>query len=115
MRTKRQDNKKQREDKDSKRSARGWRSGSAQEFLGLSDDEAAFIAIRLHLAKAMQNHRKELRLTQAATAKLLASSQSRVAKMEAGDPGVTVDLLIRSLLKLGASPAGIGRELGRVG
>ena len=43
-------------------------------------------------------------------AKVVSSSQSRVAKMEAGDPGVSVDLLIRSLLALGTS----NRELGRM-
>jgi hypothetical protein len=36
-------------------------------------------------------------------ARLIKSSQSRVAKMEAGDPSVSLDLLIRSLLTLGAS------------
>ena len=100
---------------EARRAAKGWRSGSAQEFLGLSDDEASFVAIRLHLAKAMQAHRRELRLTQVATAKLLDSSQSRVAKMEAGDPTVSVDLLIRSLLKLGATPSRIGRVFGQCG
>jgi len=101
--------------KETRRAAKGWRSGSAQEFLALSDDEASFVAIRLHLAKAMQAHRRELRLTQVATAKLLDSSQSRVAKMEAGDPTVSVDLLIRSLLKLGATPSRIGRVFGQCG
>ena len=33
----------------------------------------------------------------------LRSSQSRVAKMEAGDSSVSLDLLIRSLITLGAS------------
>lgn len=31
------------------------------------------------------------------------SSQSRVAKMEAGDPSVSLDLLVKSLLALGAT------------
>jgi hypothetical protein len=34
---------------------------------------------------------------------MLASSQSRVAKMEKGDPSVSIDLLIRSLFNLGMS------------
>ena len=34
---------------------------------------------------------------------MLKSSQSRVAKMEAGDPSVSLDLLIRSHLALGGS------------
>jgi len=101
--------------REARRAARGWRKGTAGDFLGLSDDESAFIAIRLHLAKAMQDHRRQRRLTQVATAQLLESSQSRVAKMEAGDPTVSVDLLIRSLLRLGATPASIGRVLGKCG
>lgn len=101
--------------REARREARGWRKGTTRDFLNLSDDETAFIAIRLHLAKAMQAHRRQLRLTQVATAQLLESSQSRVAKMEAGDPTVSVDLLIRSLLRLGATPASIGRVLGKCG
>lgn len=31
------------------------------------------------------------------------SSQSRIAKMEAGDPSVSLDLLIRSLFALGVT------------
>lgn len=38
-----------------------------------------------------------------AVAKLIQSSQSRVAKMETGSDSVTIDLLVKSLLKLGAS------------
>jgi transcriptional regulator with XRE-family HTH domain len=42
-------------------------------------------------------------LTQAELARLLGSSQSRVAKMEAADPSVSIDLMVRSLLRMGAS------------
>ena len=34
---------------------------------------------------------------------MIKSSQSKVAKMEAGDPTVSLDLLVRSLLALGTS------------
>src|SRR5581483_4278956 len=47
--------------------------------------------------------RAELGLSQAVVAKRLGSSQSRVAKMEAGDPSVSLDLLLRALLALGAT------------
>jgi hypothetical protein len=39
------------------------------------------------------------------------SSQSRVAKMEAGDPSVSLDLLIRSLITLGQRSASYLRSL----
>jgi transcriptional regulator with XRE-family HTH domain len=42
-------------------------------------------------------------LTQAELAKLTGSSQSRVAKMESGDPSVSIDRLVKSLLTLGAT------------
>jgi len=45
-------------------------------------------------------------------AKRLGSSQSRVAKMEAGDTSVSLDLLIRSLLALGATRRDIARAIG---
>lgn len=40
-------------------------------------------------------------MTQTQLAKRLESSQSRVAKMEAGDRSVSLDLLVRSLLAVG--------------
>jgi hypothetical protein len=43
---------------------------------------------------------------------LIGSSQSRVAKMEAGDPTVSVDLLIRTLLTLGVNRKQVGRAIG---
>ncbi len=91
--------------------AKGWKIGSPQDFLGLSDDEALFIEIKLALARGFADLRKELRYTQGAVAQLLGSSQSRVAKMEAGDSTVSIDLLTRGLLVLGASRADLARVL----
>jgi len=90
---------------------RGWRFGSAKDFLGLSDEEAAYVDLRLRLADSLRDHRQKRRLTQADTAKLIDSSQSRVAKMEGGDPSVSLDLLIRSLLALGASSRDLARTI----
>jgi len=72
--------------------AAGWRIGSAQDFLRLSDHEATFVDLKLRLAKALAARRAKDRLTQSQVAKLLKSSQSRVAKLEAGDPSVSADL-----------------------
>jgi transcriptional regulator with XRE-family HTH domain len=57
----------------------------------------------LRLAKGLKARRVRKNLTQVELAKAVNSSQSRVAKMEAGDPTVSMDLLVRSLLALGAS------------
>jgi DNA-binding XRE family transcriptional regulator len=87
----------------------GWQLGSVQEFLGLTDEEAALIEIRLALVLGVRKRRIERGLTQAELADLLGSSQSRVAKIEAGDMSVSIDLLIRALLALGVSRQEIGR------
>ena len=79
----------------------GWTVGTAQSFLGLSQEEAAYIELKLSLARKLARRRKSLRLSQVAVAKRIKSSQSRVAKMEAGDPSVSIDLLVRSLIALG--------------
>jgi DNA-binding XRE family transcriptional regulator len=83
--------------------AKGWKVGSADLFLGLAPGEAAYIEIRLALAARLRARRQEQHLTQIEVARRLGSSQSRVAKMEVGDPSVSLDLIVRSLLALGAS------------
>lgn len=89
----------------------GWRIGDAADFLGLSAEEASFVELKLALADCLRRMRTERGLTQRQAAVLLASSQSRVAKMEAADATVSVDLLIRSLLNLGASRELVGRVI----
>jgi len=91
--------------------ARGWRVGSAEEFLGLTPEEAAYIDLRLRLSDAVREYRKKKRLTQVQLAELLQSSQSRVAKVEAADESVSLDLLIRSLLALGATHQDLARVI----
>ncbi|MEX2230867.1 MAG: helix-turn-helix transcriptional regulator [Cyclobacteriaceae bacterium] len=83
--------------------AKGFKVGNVQEFLNLSPEEAAYIELKLVLSKNLQDYRKARRLTQTELARRIKSSQSRVAKMESGDPSVSIDLLIRSLFALGAS------------
>lgn len=92
--------------------AAGWRVGSTADFLDLSRDEVAFIEMKLALAKNIRTRRLRERLTQDQLAKLIESSQSRVAKMEAADTSVSLDLLIRALLVLGASRKDVARIIG---
>jgi len=89
---------------------KGWRIGGPDEFLGLTDEEAEYIELKLRLSQTFRTKRRRKGLTQVEVARALRSSQSRVAKMEAGDPSVSVDLLIRALYALGTTP----RELARV-
>ena len=91
--------------------ARGWRVGTAEEFLGLTPEEAAYVELRLKLSDAVREFRKKRHLTQIQLAELLESSQSRVAKVEAADESVSLDLLIRSLLALGATHQDLAKAI----
>ncbi len=91
--------------------AAGWRVGTAADFLGLTKEEAALIEMKLGLAENLRKRRQARRLTQTQLAKLLRSSQSRVAKMEAADPSVSIDLLVRALLELGATRSQVAKAL----
>ena len=85
--------------------------GDARTFLGLTDEEQAFIDLKLALADNLRGRRTKLGLTQSDLARRLESSQSRVAKMEAGDRSVSVDLLVRALLSLGATRRDLARMI----
>ena len=89
----------------------GWKVGSADEFLELNPQESAYVELKLSLSRTLQERRRRKRLTQEQLARLIKSSQSRVAKMEAGDPTVSIDLLVRSLLALGAPSKSLARSL----
>ena len=84
--------------------ASGWKVGTAEEFLGLTAAEAALVEMKMALSDGLRVLRVRRHLTQAEVAEAIGSSQSRVAKMEAADPSVSMDLLVRTLLRLGATP-----------
>ena len=92
--------------------AAGWTVGSATDFLGLSPEEETLLNMKLSLASQVKSRRQQLEITQQALAKRLGSSQSRVAKIETADPSVSMELLVRSLISLGASPMEIGKIIG---
>lgn len=89
----------------------GWRVGDTREFLKLTDADSALIDIRLALAQALKERRAVRGLSQAALAIQIRSSQSRVAKMEAGDPSVSIDLLLRTLVVIGSTTSDIGKVI----
>jgi hypothetical protein len=91
--------------------AAGWRVGTAAEFLGLSAEESAFVEMKLALADGVRRRRQAKRLTQVQLAERIGSSQSRVAKMETADRTVSIDLLVRTLLAMGASRAEVARVI----
>lgn len=99
-----------RADKRKKLKAQGWKIGDAKEFLSLSEQEAAYIELKLILAQTLRAWRIKRHMGQTQLAELVESSQSRVAKMEAADGSVSLDRIFRTLFALGAS----GRQLGRI-
>jgi len=91
--------------------SKGYKVGTVEQFLGLSAEESEYIELKLALSEALVKHRKSSKLTQLQLAKILKSSQSRVAKMEKGDPSVSLDLLVKSLLAMGAKKETIAKAI----
>ena len=89
----------------------GWRVSTPDEFLNLSPDETAYIEMKLALSETLKRERAKKKLSQVELARLIASSQSRVAKMEASDPSVSIDLLLKSLLALGVPRKKVARVI----
>jgi len=93
--------------------AAGLRVGDAADFLGLSPEEAQLVEVKLALGDELRRIRVEHRWTQTQVAQKIGSSQSRVAKMEAADASVSLDLVVKTLFSLGASSRDLGRVLSR--
>lgn len=90
---------------------KGWKVGTADEFLDLTPEESAFLDLKLRLSESLRERRTRENLTQQQLAALIRSSQSRVAKMEAGDPTVSLDLLVKTLLALGATNRDLAKAI----
>ena len=95
--------------KQARLTAAGWQIGAPAEFLGLSAAEATLVELKLRLSAALRARRQARHLSQHDLARRLGSSQSRVAKMEAADPTVSLELLLRALLILGATPRDVAK------
>jgi ribosome-binding protein aMBF1 (putative translation factor) len=89
----------------------GWKTGTVAEFLELNPEESALIEIKLRLSDLVKKARTRRRLSQTALAARLGSSQSRVAKIEAGDPSVSLDLLVRASFASGATRKELARAI----
>ena len=89
----------------------GWSTGSVAEFLELTPEDSALIEIKLRLTELAKKARARRHLSQVALAERLGSSQSRVAKLEAGDPSVSLELLVRASLASGATRKELARAI----
>lgn len=98
--------------KKNKLKAAGWKVGSTTEFLELSDADEMLVNMKLSLAANVKLMRQQAKMTQKELAKRIGSSQSRVAKIEVADRSVSIELFVRSLSAMGASPSQIGKMIG---
>jgi DNA-binding XRE family transcriptional regulator len=83
--------------------AAGWTVGNTSDFLELTSAETELVELKVQLALLVKELRKNKNLSQNALAKKMGSSQSRIAKIESGDPSVSLDLIVRALLTSGAT------------
>ena len=88
---------------------RGWTEGSVQDLLGLTEDEAAIVEMRVRLAEKVREKRRARRITQKELARRIRSTQPRVARLERAD--ASIEMLIRALFALGSDRKEIGRML----
>ncbi|MEB3179183.1 MAG: helix-turn-helix transcriptional regulator [Nostocaceae cyanobacterium] len=94
--------------------AKGWKVGTASEFLELTPEENTLIEIKLALSRSLKQRRQKL-MTQAELALKIQSSQPRIAKAENGDASVSIELLIRAMLATGATLQEIGQVIAETG
>lgn len=90
---------------------KGFQVGSAADFLELSPEEEAYIDIRLDISNLVTAQLAKKGWTQEQLAGAIRLSQSRIAKLEGGDPGISMDLMTKALLSLGTSKKQIGKLL----
>jgi predicted transcriptional regulator len=95
-------------------SKQDWKEGTVQEFLGLSDVDMALVETKVALTRALRHQRKASRLTQSDVAHAMRTSQSRLARIEAGDPSVSLDLVFKALYTVGMTPQDVGRFIKKV-
>ena len=83
--------------------SQGWEVGNTADFLKLSQEEIALIDLKIALTKRLKELRIKQNLSQESLAKKIKSSQSRIAKIEAGEQNISLDLILKTLFSLGAT------------
>lgn len=83
--------------------SQGWEVGNTANFLELSQEEIALIDFKIALIKRLKELRIKQNLSQESLAKKIKSSQSRIAKIEAGEQNISLDLILKTMFSLGAT------------
>ncbi|GAC1474379.1 MAG: hypothetical protein NVSMB9_24650 [Isosphaeraceae bacterium] len=81
--------------------AAGWKFGDYGDFLGLSDAERQIVELRIRLSRWIRGVRDRAGMTQADLASAMKSTQPRVARIEAGGRGVSLDQMMRAYFAAG--------------
>ena len=81
------------------------------ELLGLTPEDEAIVNIRLALYRKLKEARARSGLSQSALAERIGSSQSRIAKAEAGSGEISLDLILRAAIASGADAREIGEAI----
>ena len=97
--------------KQKKLQAAGFKVGTVQEFLHLSDEDMALIELKLRLVAMLKTVREARGITQHQLAKLMASSQSRVAKLEGACTRASLDLICKALFALGVTNQDLAKAI----
>jgi DNA-binding XRE family transcriptional regulator len=89
----------------------GWEVTTVQDLLGLSDAENKIVEMKLALSLKLKKQRRKRHISQRDLARLIGSSQPRVAQIEAGGPNVSMDLLLKALLVSGVSQKEVAKVI----
>ncbi len=92
-----------------RRLPKGWKEGTVQELLGLTDVEAAIVELRVRLAEMVLEARRARNVTQRELASRMGSAQPRIARLEHGD--ASIEMMLRALVAMGMDRKKIGRLL----
>jgi DNA-binding XRE family transcriptional regulator len=89
----------------------GYTRTDTQNFLNISDEEMAVIDLKISLVQKLKDVRKAAGVTQKQLAKLMKSSQSRVAMLESGSSDASLELICKALFVLGISSKELGKAI----
>ena len=89
----------------------GWKMGDFGDAFGLSDEDRAFVQMRLAAAREVDRLREEQGVSQRELARRMGTKQPTVSRMLKEPFSSTFDSLFRALLALGATPRKIAAAL----
>lgn len=89
----------------------GWVPDETRDFLEMSRADVQLVELKMKLGEYMRDARRHRRWSQEQMAENIGSSLAQIIMMEAADPSISLDLMVKALLSMGASPRDIGRAL----